>query len=233
MIRRSERRFALAEGQQVSGVAALPEGPRTDTTVVLAHGAGTDMTNPQLVAIADALAEAGFATLRFNFPYKERKGRAPDPAAVLEGCYRAVLEQVRQDPALRARRLVIGGRSMGGRMASHLAAAGEAIDGLLFLGYPLHPAGQPERLRIAHLDRITVPMLFLTGTRDALCRLDLLRPVLARLPGATLHLIEDGDHSFAVRVRSGRDAAAVRREIVGASVDWLRTAVGAAAADPV
>jgi hypothetical protein len=183
------------------------------------------MTNPLLVAVADALAEHGLPTVRFNFPYTERAGRRPDPAPVLEACYRAVVAQVRGDRELSARRLVIGGKSMGGRMASHLAAAGEAVDGLLFLGYPLHPAGKPEQLRVARLERIRAPMLFLAGTRDALCRLDLLRAALAPLPHATLHVIEDGDHSFAVRKRSGRDPAAVRDEIVQASVAWLRAVV--------
>ncbi len=218
--------FDIAKGQ-VSGVITLPEAPHADAVVVLAHGAGNDMTNPLLVAVADALAQHGFPTVRFNFPYKERGGRAPDPPAVLEACYRAVLEQVRSDRALDARRVVIGGKSMGGRMALHLAAAGEAVDGLLFLGYPLHPAGRPEQLRAAHLRRITAPMLFLAGTRDSLCRLDLLRGVLAGLPHATLHVVDDGDHSFAVRKRSGRDQAVVRDEIVQASVAWLRTVGGA------
>src|ERR1700690_4358152 len=137
------RRFDLADGQSVSAVIALPH-PRADTVVVLAHGAGSDMTAPLLVAVADGLARHGFPTVRFNFPYKERGGRAPDPAPVLERCYRAVLAQVRGERGLSARRLVIGGKSMGGRMASHLAAAGESVDGLFLLGYPLHPAGKPE-----------------------------------------------------------------------------------------
>ena len=226
-MRHAERRFDIGEGREVSGVIALPAEQRSHTAVVLAHGAGSDMRNPWLVAVADALTEHGFPTLRFNFPYKERRGRAPDRAPVLEACYRAVLAQVRADRDLNARRVVIGGKSMGGRMASHLAAGGEAVDGLLFLGYPLHPAGQPEKLRVAHLARISVPMLFLAGTRDALCRLDLLRSTLATLPTATLHVVEDGDHSFAVRVCSGRNQAAVRTEIVEASVAWLRSAVGA------
>src|SRR5262245_12036930 len=154
-----ERRFDIGQGQHVSGVIALPE-QRTDTAVVLAPGAGSDMRHPWLVAVADALSQRGFSTVRFNFPYKERRGRIPDPAPVLEACYRAVLAQLREDRELDARRLMIGGKSMGGRMASHLAAAGEPVDGLLFLGYPLHPAGKPDKLRVAHLGRISVPMLF-------------------------------------------------------------------------
>jgi predicted alpha/beta-hydrolase family hydrolase len=219
------RRFDIADGLPVSGVITVGDRGRADTVVVLAHGAGNDMTAPLLVAVADGLARHGFPTVRFNFPYKERRGRAPDPAPVLERCYRSVLAQVRADPALRARRLVIGGKSLGGRMASHLAAAGEAVDGLLFLGYPLHPAGKPVQLRSAHLARIRAPMLFLAGTRDALCRLDLLRKALAGLPNATVHVVDDGDHSFAVRKRSGRDPAAVLDEILAASVTWLRGVV--------
>jgi hypothetical protein len=222
-MRHHARRFAIAEGRSVSGVLALPDPPGAEAAVVLAHGAGNDMTNPLLVAVADALAGEGFPTVRFNFPYTERGGRAPDPATVLEACYRAVLAQVRADALLRGRRLVIGGKSMGGRMASHLAAGGEPVDGLVFLGYPLHPAGKPEQLRVAHLGRIAAPMLFLAGTRDALCRLDLLRPALAGLQAATLHVVDDADHSFRVRARTGRAPAAVRDEIVGAIVDWLRT----------
>jgi len=218
------RRYAVGGGHSVSGIVALPKA-RADTVVVLAHGAGNDMTAPLLVSIADGLADHGFPTVRFNFPYTERGARAPDPAAVLERCYRAVLAHVRADRALTARRVVIGGKSLGGRMASHVAAAGEPVDGLLFLGYPLHPAGRPDQLRTAHLERIRAPMLFLAGTRDALGRLDLLRATLKRLPRARLHVVEDGDHSFNVRKRSGRDPAAVLDEIVTACVEWLRAAV--------
>ena len=229
-MRHVARSFDIAEGRAVSGVVALPDGGPGATTVVLAHGAGNGMTNPLLVAFADALAAHGRTSVRFNFPYKERGGRAPDPAPVLEACYRAVLAHLRADADLRATRLVIGGKSMGGRMASHLAAAGEAVDGLLFLGYPLHPAGKPEKLRAAHLQRIAAPMLFLAGTRDSLCRLDLLRAELAGLPQAALHVVDDGDHSFAVRAGSGRTAASVRDELVAASLGWLRTVVEASGA---
>lgn len=207
----------------VSGAVSLPGGGRRGITAVVAHGAGTAMGHPFLVAFADGLAARGVAAVRFNFPYAERGDRAPDRAPVLEACYRAVLAAVRADPTL-AGRLVIGGRSMGGRMASHLAAAGEPADGLLFLGYPLHPAGRPRQLRAAHLPRIAAPMLFLTGTRDALCPLDALRPVLAGLPNATLHVVEDGDHSFAVRKKSGRTPAEVMDELLSATCAWLAAA---------
>jgi len=212
------RRFAIAGGSVAGAVHAARE-PARGVTFVLAHGAGTNMDHAFLVAVAERLAARGVAVVRFNFPYTERGDRAPDRAPVLEACYRAVLAQVRAD--LGGDRLVIGGKSMGGRMASHLAAAGEPLDGLVFLGYPLHPAGRPQQLRDAHLPRIAVPMLFLTGTRDALCPLDTLRPILARLPQATLHVVDDGDHSFAVRKKSGRTAEMVLDELADATLAWL------------
>jgi predicted alpha/beta-hydrolase family hydrolase len=117
---------------------------------------------------------------------------------------------------------VLGGKSMGGRIASHLAALGDPCDGLWFLGYPLHPAGQPKKMRDAHLADAPCPMLFLAGTRDPLCDLALLRPVIERLgPRATLHVVEGGDHSFDVLKSSGRTAAEVEQELVQTSVDWL------------
>lgn len=222
--RHAARRISV-DGGSVSAVAAAAAAPRLDTTVILAHGAGTDMHHPFLVQFADGLAARGVATVRFNFPYTDQGKRAPDRAPVLEACWRAVLDAVRVDAHLGSGRVVIGGKSMGGRMASHIAAHGATVDGLLFLGYPLHPAGQPHKLRAAHLASIAAPMLFLTGTRDALCPLEQLRPVLAPLPQATLHVVEDGDHSFAVRKRSGRDAAMVLHELLNASLLWLRTRV--------
>lgn len=223
-----KRSIAISSTDSVSALLATPAAPRRSrAVVVLAHGAGNDMSNPFLSAVHEGLCERGFATLKFNFPYKERGGRAPDKTAVLEACYRSVLESMRSDRELRDLPVIIGGKSMGGRMATHLAAQGEAVAGVLLLGYPLHPAGKPEQLRDAHLNRITAPMLFFAGTRDALCSLDLLRPALAACTApVTLHVIEGGDHSFKVLKRSGRDQAAVEAEIVDASAAWLRAAIG-------
>jgi predicted alpha/beta-hydrolase family hydrolase len=222
----AQRRFTIAGGS-VGGIVAPAAAPARRATMILAHGAGTDMHHPFLARFADGLAARGVATVRFNFPYTEQGRHRPDPAPILEACWHAVLDAVRADAALSRGRIVIGGKSMGGRMASHIAAQGAAVDGLLFLGYPLHPAGQPHKLRAAHLPQITAPMLFLSGTRDALCPLDRLRPVLAALPQATLAVIDDADHSFAVRKRSGRDADAVMDEMLAASVDWLDSQVTA------
>jgi predicted alpha/beta-hydrolase family hydrolase len=216
------RTFSDGRNGTVSGVIARHDVERApEHVVVLAHGAGNDMHNPFLVAVHEGLAREGFTTIRFNFPYKERGGRAPDPTPVLETCYRSVLAEVRND--LAPRRLVIGGKSLGGRMASHLAAAGERVDGLLFLGYPLHPAGRREQMRTAHLGRIPAPMLFLAGTRDPLCDLGLLQQTLKTLESdTTLHVIPDGDHSFIVLKRTGRSPQSVREEIVTVSAEWIR-----------
>lgn len=183
----------------VSGAWLWPEGVRL--VCVVAHGAGKGMESPLLVGFARGLADAGVATLRFNFPYKEQGRQAPDPAPVLMDAYRAAFEHARS----RARKLpvFVGGKSLGGRIASLLVAEGLPAAGLFFLGYPLHPPGRPERLRDEHLDRITVPMLFMQGTADPFARFDLLEKVVARLgeDRAVLFPVEGGDHSLRVRAR--------------------------------
>lgn len=218
------RKIPLHDGQVVSAVVGYPEPfqPGTSTAVILAHGAGNDMHAPFLSAMQEGLVARGFVVVKFNFPYKERGGRAPDPAAVLERCYKGVLAAIREDRQIAAPRIVIGGKSLGGRIASHVAAQGAEVAGLLFLGYPLHPPGKTERLRTAHFPALSAPMLFVAGTRDALCRLDLLKTALAGLHApVTLHVIEGGDHSFGVPKALKREPAAVWAEIVGVSADWL------------
>jgi predicted alpha/beta-hydrolase family hydrolase len=218
-----QRQIAIADDTSVSAVVAYPDRHTALTTaVILAHGAGNDMTNPFLSAVHEGLAAHGFIAVKFNFPYKERGRRPPDPAPVLERCYARVIDAVRGDRRIAARRLVIGGQSLGGRMASHLAAQGVAVDGLIFLGYPLHPAGKVEQLRVAHLEKIRAPMLFVAGTRDALCRLDLLQQTIRRLQApVTLEIVEGGDHSFNVPKAMRREPRAVWDEIVTASARWL------------
>lgn len=167
--------------------------------------------------MAEGLAGRGVSVLRFNFPYKQEGRRTPDPASLLESCYRAAAAQAREifSPA----RLFLGGKSMGGRMASHLAAAGEAAAGLVFLGYPLHPPGRTEKLRDQHLFRIRIPMLFVSGTRDGFAQRELLLPVLERLqPLATAHWVAGGDHSFRA---PGRSTDEVYAEILDAVSAWI------------
>jgi len=219
------RRIVLPGGGAVSAVVALPSGfrrPGRTPAVILAHGAGSDMTSPFMSTIHSGLAREGYIAVKFNFPYTEARRRAPDPRPVLERCYRAVVDAIAADRALAPPWIAIGGKSLGGRIASYVAAGGAAVRGLVFLGYPLHPAGRPDALRADHLPAVPVPMLFVEGTRDTLCDLDRLRPVLARLPRATLHTIEGADHSFRVPRRLGRSDEDVWAEIVTVAARFLR-----------
>jgi predicted alpha/beta-hydrolase family hydrolase len=188
-------------------------------TFVCAHGAGGNMHDRGMQAVAKELRGRGLDVVRFNFVYSEKKSGRPDPMPLLQSCIRAVVG------AVSARRLIIGGRSMGGRAASMLAAEGFAADGLLLLAYPLHPAGKPEQLRDAHLPRIAVPTLCLNGTRDALCRPDLMEAVLPRLgSNFEMHWLEGADHSFHVLKSSGRTDADVMAEIGETTSAWWHSA---------
>lgn len=223
-MRAIKRKLKDGRGGSVSASVALPEGYRKghDPLVVLAHGAGAGMDHPFMVDMQERLVDRGVAVALFNFPYKEKGGRAPDSKGVLETCYRSVLEQLRRDPKLAPGKIFVGGKSMGGRIATQIVAAGCEVDGIILLGYPLHPPGKPEKMRRAHLVEIAAPLLFLQGTRDSLCRLDDLRPVLKEIPGVTeLHVVEDGDHSFKVLKRTGRTRGEVLDELAGVCVDWL------------
>ena len=215
--------YARATMQEVqvpaAGTSASLHG-RGNTVVVLGHGAGGNRRHPMLVALADALAGSGRAAVLYDFPYAAKGRRRPDPPAVLEATTREVAGLALA--ATGARRIVHGGRSMGGRIASQVAAAGERVDGLAFLGYPLHPPGHFEKRRDAHLPAITAPMLFVQGTRDAFAREDLLAALLDRLgPRAELHRVAGADHSFGVQKRSGRTPEDVFNEVRGALLAWL------------
>ncbi len=190
------------------------------TLFVLAHGAGGSMTDPLLVGLGKELRARGHGVARFNFAYREEGRKVPDRAPKLEEAYRDVLVRLRKK--LPGASVVIGGKSMGGRMASHLAAQGEPIDGLLLLGYPLHPPKQPEKLRDAHLPSIRTPTLFVQGTRDPLCDLALLRPRMKAMGKvATLHVVEGGDHSLVVPKSSGRSRGDVLTEVADVVEAWL------------
>jgi predicted alpha/beta-hydrolase family hydrolase len=188
----------------------------TLATFVCAHGAGGNMHDRGMTAVARELRGRGLDVVRFNFPYAEKKSGRPDPMPVLQACITAVVAETK------ASRLIIGGRSMGGRAASMLAADGFECDGLLLLAYPLHPAGKPEQLRDAHLPRLTVPTLCFNGTRDPLCRPDLMEAVLPRLgKNFEMHWLEGADHSFHVLKTSGRTDADVLAEVGAATAAWL------------
>src|SRR5256712_6828536 len=172
------------------------------------------MYTPELVTFSEALAARGIGAVRFNFPYAEARRRTPSRQVVLEAYYRAVGGEVGQATD----RLLLGGRSMGSRIASHLVAAGCPAAALVFLSYPLHPPGQPDRLRDKHLYGITIPMLFLQGTRDAFAQPELLQRTLARLPTATLHRVENADHGLRV---PGKSSEEVTADLVDSTVAWV------------
>ena len=188
--------------------------------VVLGHGAGGNRTTPFLCRAAEAIARSGRVSVLFNFPYTESRRRVPDAPAVLEETVAVVAAAVRDLPGVA--RVVLGGKSMGGRIASQAVAQGTPADALAFLGYPLHPPGRPEKLRDRHLPAIAVPMLFLQGTRDTFARWDLIEGVVLSLgQKARLERLEDADHSFAVPKRTGRTAADVEVDLLGRLNSWL------------
>ena len=206
--------------QSVSGLLQAPPGARA--ACVLAHGAGAGMAHPFMAAIADGLAERGIATLRYQFPYMERGSRRPDAPAVAHAAVRAAVTHAAA--ALPALPLFAGGKSFGGRMSSQAQAASplSGVRGLVFLGFPLHPAGQPSAQRGEHLSQVACPMLFMQGTRDELADAALVRALADGLGDrATLHFVADADHSYHVPARSGRNDAAVRQEMLDLIAAWI------------
>ena len=214
-----ELRSVAFDEHQVGARWLQPAGARA--CYVLAHGAGAGMEHPAMRATALGLAALGIATLRFQFPYMQQRSRRPDPPALCHAAVRAaVLEAARLAPALPR---FAGGRSFGGRMSSQAQALEPlpGVRGLVFLGFPLHPAGRPSPERARHLEQVRVPMLFVQGTRDALAEPSLLAALMRRLEGrATLELIANADHSFHVPARLGRDAE-VQSALLGAVARWM------------
>ena len=187
---------------------------------VCAHGAGGHKDDRGMTRAAQALEAAGFSVVRFNFPYREKGSGRPDAMPVLKAAVAEAAARARKE--LAPRRLIIGGRSMGGRAASMLAADQIQCDGLLLLAYPLHPVGKPEQLRDAHLPSLTMPTLCFNGTRDTFCRRDLMEAVLPRLrPTFSMHWLDGADHSFHVLKSSGRTDAEVMAEVGSATRRWL------------
>ncbi|GIU96208.1 MAG: alpha/beta hydrolase [Actinomycetota bacterium] len=218
----AEERFELVTPRgPVPAVMLTPEQARA--VLVLGHGAGAGMEHPFLAGFCAAMAERAVASVRFDFPYKAAGRRTPDPAPVAAACVVAAVAAARA--RLPGATVLVGGKSYGARMASIAVADGLAVDGLVFLGYPLHPPGRPQDLRDQHLDRITAPMLFLQGTRDPFAEPDRLASVLARLGArATYVPVEGGGHSFE---RSRRDdAAAVGAGLAGSVATWIEERLG-------
>jgi len=191
----------LEEGRRVSAIAYHAAKPAT-ATLVLGHGAGADQRSAFMLAFASGLSSRGLDVVTFNFPYMEQGRSAPDPAPRLEECFRTAIRSVQQMSELAGGRLFIGGKSLGGRIATYLAASEQPIGGLaglICLGYPLHPPNRPDKLRTEHLERIRVPILIAQGARDAFGTPEELRTVLSQLKAPTrLLVVEGGDHSFTV-----------------------------------
>jgi len=212
--------ITVNDEQRISGLLQAP--PEARACYVLAHGAGAGMTHPFMAAIANGLAGRGIATLRYQFPYMERGSKRPDPPKVAHAAVRAAAwEASRLVPKLA---LFAGGKSFGGRMTSQAQAAAplHGVRGLVFLGFPLHPPGQPSDDRAKHLLDVQIPMLFLQGARDEFADLQFLEPLCGRLGArTTLKLFPDADHSFHVPARTGRKDTEVRDELLDALARWI------------
>jgi hypothetical protein len=234
-----QRRVELDGGTAVTALryqAGLPPV----ATLVLAHGAGAGQASEFMTGFAAALAARGLEVVTFNFPFTERGKKLPDPQPVLESCYRSVLAHVAADPALGKLPLFIGGKSLGGRIASHVVSARDADDsgagtwwdrlrGLVFLGYPLHPPGKPQQVRVSHLPQITQPMLIVQGAKDAFGSPDELRLFFDVLPSRSdFHIVEQGNHSFEVPKRSGIPQAQVFAAAQDRIVEWITGRVSSA-----
>ncbi|HET7619830.1 MAG TPA: alpha/beta family hydrolase [Vicinamibacterales bacterium] len=200
--------------------SVYPAAPAARATLLLAHGAGAGRLSPFMVQIGRLLAARGLLVGAFDFPYMAARRKVPDRGPVLEQAWREAIAAWRQRPDAEGLPLFIGGKSMGARIASHVAAGDDAVDvaGLVFLGYPLHPPGKPDQRRDAHLPAIAAPMLFVQGGRDPFGTADEIRALLPRLRQPTLHVVEDGDHSFKMRKRSTDDVMA---EVADTVARWI------------
>jgi predicted alpha/beta-hydrolase family hydrolase len=193
-------------------------------TLILAHSAGASQLSPFMRQFSEGMARRGIDTVTFNFVYMERGRRAPDPKTRLEATYRAAIETTLATVTSATTRLVIGGKSMGGRIASQVAASNDAsldVHGLIFLGYPLHPPGRPERRRDAHLPSIAVPMLFVQGSRDTFGTRDEIQPVVDACQAARLHVVEGGDHSLKLRGEGAPAPEDVYSTVQNLMAEWI------------
>ena len=222
MTRDHELTISVPNLGEVSALLVCP--PDAAFLLVLAHGAGAGMKHPFLEALSRELSAVGIGTLRYQFPYMEKRRKAPDPPRILTATVRAAIAKAAElHPDLP---LIAGGKSLGGRMTSTAASEAQLphVRGIVFFGFPLHPPNQPGTKRAEHLKKVAVPMLFLQGTRDTLAGLSLLRPICGELgPRATLHVIETADHSFHVLKKSGMSDEGVLRELAQSTGDWARS----------
>jgi predicted alpha/beta-hydrolase family hydrolase len=223
-----ELTIAVQPGATTTALVYGAEGNPVGAALMLGHGAGAGQQSPWIVTFARTLSALGLDIITFNFLYTEQRRRLPDRRPLLESCYRAVIDASRREVDSARQCLIIGGKSMGGRIATQIAAADPGLEasGLVLLGYPLHPPGRPAERRDAHLPSVGRPMLFVQGSRDAFGTPSELAPVLAPLtPPATLHIVEGGDHSFKVSTRDPSRQAAVYDDVQQTIVEWSRQLV--------
>jgi uncharacterized protein len=213
--------------EKVSGIICTPDSEPNDGAagIIIAHGAGNDMHEPMIVKVCEGLAESGHVTLRFNFLYREKGQKAPDSQAKLENTWERVYRFFIESLPHNFNTVIVGGKSMGGRVASQMAASGKLpANGLILLGYPLHAPGKKDTLRDSHLYDMNIPMLFFAGTRDTLCDLYLLNGVLTKLKASwDLMVIEGGDHSFRLPKSSNISQESVYNHVVKKCNGWVQS----------
>lgn len=211
--------ITVDEKRSVTAAVVEPDGAAKDVVFVYAPGAGSNVHDPFGRYACGVLTEEGFTCVRMQFPYMEEKRKAPDRTVVLEKTWRAVIGEAR----LLGSRLVVCGRSMGGRIASHVVAQGEAVDALALYAYPLHAPAKPDVWRDVHLPAISAPTLFCSGTRDSFAAPDELHSVASRMARATVHVLEGADHGYGTTAASGRKRQDVWQEAVETTLAWLRS----------
>jgi len=215
----------VGEKELVSGVITLPEkyDDKKGTGIIISHGAGNDMENPMIVFLAEGLAEAGYLTLRFNFPYKEKGRKKPDSQHELVSTWQSVYRYLKENSEFKPDKIIATGKSMGGRVAAQMSADGLLKpERLVFFGYPLHAPGKKDQPRDAHLYQIKIPMLFFAGTRDPFCDLATMKEVLGRLDASwDLETIDGGDHSFDLPKSAETSQQEVYDRILSKTIEWL------------
>jgi predicted alpha/beta-hydrolase family hydrolase len=211
---KQERIVIKTDHHESQGILLLPDQPKK-TSIILAHGAGKNMDSPFMSFFHEGFAKAGYPSLKFNFPYMQKGKKVPDPQPVLTLIYRKAIEMAPSSD------VVIGGKSMGGRIASYVADE-KKVNGLVFLGYPLHPPGKPDQLRDQHLYSIRKPMLFVSGTRDPFATSELLTATLKKIGKyATFEPVEGGGHSFEVPKKSGFTTQQIWDDVLQKVLNWL------------
>lgn len=217
--------------EAVSGVLGVPRWWPTGSrvSVVIAHGATDSMDDPVIAHLHRELTERRYLTLRFNFPFAEAGKRRPDSMPVLRRALRSAIGALGRDPTAAPAHLFLGGKGLGGQVAADLASTRVRVDGLFLMAYPLHPQGKPEKIQPEQLFRIVSPVLFLQGSRDRTCDLDLLRQTLTRVGApSTLHVAQEADRHFKVLKKSSRTDEEVRIELTTALDDWIQKVLGSA-----